>query len=132
MSKDEDTYEPIGEAITNENKDYEPFGDDWRKCLNKMSKAKLEQTFGVQGSGLTKSKHIDIIRAVLIVRQFNETYPVGSTVLWKNVALEYEPAQKVTVNCKAFMHHGMPVVFFNEKPAFCSIEPEHIVIELPF
>lgn len=120
------------DRITAKDSEYIPFGDDWRKALNKISKAKLEQTFGVSGSGLTKSKHIDIIRAVLIVRQFNETYPVGSTVLWKSVALEDAPAEKVTVNCKAYMHYGMPVVFFNEKPAFCSIEPEHIVIEPPF
>jgi hypothetical protein len=115
------------DRITAKDTEYIPFAADWRKAMNKISKAKLEQTFGVSGSGLTKSKHIDIIRAVLIVRQFNETYPVGSTVLWKDAS-----AAKVTVNCKAFMHHGMPVVFFNEKPAFCSIEPEHIVIELPF
>ncbi len=106
---------------------YIPFNDEWKKAMNRMSKKHLEEQFGISGDGLKKSDFIDIIRANLIVKQFNENYKVGEKLLWKPIASFGFTPIEVTLKQEAFLNHGIPVAFFNERSGFCSIEPQHLV-----
>lgn len=67
----------------------------------------------------------DAARKELIDR-FNEKFPVGSKVYWRNVGKDSEPYEIVTVKSDAWDQHGMEVVFFEEKSGFCSIGPGHV------
>ncbi len=105
---------------------YIPFNDEWKKSMNRMSKKHLEEKFGISGTGLKKSDFIDIIRANLIVKQFNKDYEVGDKLLWKPVASFGFTPIEVTLKQEAFLSYGTPVAFFNERNGFCSIEPQHL------
>lgn len=106
-------------------KEYVKFGIEWRKRLMGMSKESLEGLFKVEPNlHLTKERLINAIRTKLIVDDFNEHHPVGSTVYWRSMAVESSEYKKMTVQTSAYDHHGMPVCFFKEKSGFCSVEPQ--------
>lgn len=104
----------------------QPFGPSWVKEISKLSKSELKENFGVDGKGTTKAVQIEIIRANLIVKQFNQNHPVGSAVRWRSTGDDFSPFETVTVESEAFVGRMEPVVFFVEKVGFCSIEPEFL------
>lgn len=108
-----------------QNKHYQPFNDEWRKEVKKMPKSIIENVFGVNGNGFNKNELIEMVRANQIVKTFNENHAIGSKIMWKNTHLS-EP-KEMTVKCAAFLNYGNPVVFFNEVPYFCSIEPDFVI-----
>lgn len=109
--------------------EFQPFNSEWEKDMNKLSKQKMEMIFKFSGQGLNKQQLIKIIRANLIVKQFNENYPIGSTVNYMPISENSSCIQKLTVKSQAYILNGLPVVFFNEKPACCSAEPSHIFLQ---
>lgn len=106
--------------------EFQPFNSEWEKDMNKIPKKQLEIMFDFSGEGLNKQQLIKWIRANLIVKQFNENYPIGSNVYYMPISDYSSCVQKLTVKSQAYILNGLPVVFFNEKPACCSAEPSHI------
>jgi hypothetical protein len=79
-------------------KEYVKFGIEWRKRLMGMSKESLESLFKVEPNlHPTKERLINAIRTKLIVDDFNEHHPVGSTVYWRSMAVESSEYKKMTV-----------------------------------
>lgn len=64
-------------------------------------------------------------RVEKLIAGFNALYPVGATLEFRPAV--GEDAQTVTVKHPAYNHQGKPVVWFNERTSFCSIEPDFIV-----
>lgn len=58
-----------------------------------------------------------------LVEKFNEIFPVGSTVMWRSIAIESVEHQPFTVISKATLLNGQPIVCFAEKHGYVSIEP---------
>jgi len=104
---------------------YTPFGPDWEKEMMKMNKASLLEILGAPETALKKKELVKLIRTKLIIEQFNDTYPIGSSVNWRSTP--YSELSKKIVKSKAFPHFGTPVVFFENHSGFCSIEPEFIL-----
>jgi hypothetical protein len=106
-----------------------PFDDKWKKAMFRLSKKQLEEEFGISSNGLKKEDFINIIRANLIVNEFNKKYKIGDKILWKPVASFGFTPVEVTLKEKAFLNYGNPVAFFKERSGFCSIEPQHLIIK---
>ena len=94
------------------------FNDEWKKAMNKMSKKHLEEQFKISGDGLKKADFIDIIRANLIVKQFNENHKVGDKLLWKPIASFGFTPIEVTLKQEAFLNHGTAVAFLTKEVGF--------------
>ncbi len=106
---------------------YIPYGNEWKKTMNRMSVKHLEEKFNFTKHTLNKANFIELIRSNLIVKQFNEKYKIGDKLLWKPVAINGYTPIKVTIKQEAFLNHGNAVVFFKERSGFCSIEPQHLI-----
>lgn len=107
------------------NEKMEKFGEEWRKELMKLNIPTLINKFHIDKlPGENKKDIVDKIRLRAIINSFNDEFPVGSALMWKPSTIS-EPV-RVTVKYKAYSHHGMAVVFFNEVASFCSIEPQFI------
>jgi hypothetical protein len=115
---------------------YLQFSDEWRKEVNKFPAVMLINLFPNKETdltGLSKKQIIDKLRLELIVKQFNEWYPVGCTLYWKPIAKEGIEPIFVTVKHKAYISpSNQAVAFFNERSSYCSIEPEFIAIREPY
>lgn len=117
--------------------DYLSFGDEWRKEVSKMPINLIKQLFPVPISDNSrprrkKSEWIDRLRGQLIVKQFNEQFPVGSTLWWKPVANDETEPILVTVKREAYVAASLePVCFFHERSGYCSISPEFVVLHHP-
>jgi hypothetical protein len=105
---------------------YQPFNKEWERDMKKMSKKQLEIAFSFSGEGLNKMQLIEMIRANLIVKQFNEKYPIGTSLYYMPIADDSSSAKSFTVKSQAFILNGLAVAYFNERPACQSIEPSHI------
>lgn len=70
-----------------------------------------------------------------LVNKFNSLFPVGTKVHWRSVGRDGVPYQIVTVQHPAYVSHGQPVVFFEERRGYCSIEENfvnyHILVATP-
>lgn len=72
---------------------------------------------------MAKRKQLSPSQRLALINKFNRLYPVGSKVMWRSVNHDGVEYQEVTVQTPAYDSYGQPVCFFNERPAFCSIEP---------
>jgi len=61
-----------------------------------------------------------------MVAKFNRLYPVGDGVYWRSYVSDAAPYKYMTVKTPAFVANGQPVVFFQERSGYCSIEPEFV------
>lgn len=107
---------------------YVPFEEQWKKEMSKATKkAILDMIDAPVSPKLKKSQLIDLLKVELIVKRFNENYPVGSKVGWRSVALDSFPYNIYEVSSPAFItSSNYPVVFFKDKLGYCSIEPKFI------
>jgi hypothetical protein len=104
---------------------YEKYGPDWRKFLMKHSMPNLVELFKPQpDSYKTKDELINHVRATLIVKDFNEKHNVGTVVFWRNSRVQV--GRPMTVQTPAYVNNNIPVVFFQEKNGYCSIEPQFL------
>ncbi len=60
-----------------------------------------------------------------LITGFNALFPVGAKVAWRP-ATGLDP-QAMTVKQAAYNHHGTPVVWFEERTSFCSIEQDFVI-----
>lgn len=61
-----------------------------------------------------------------IVKDFNDKYPVGSTVLWRSTT-KSEDYQEMVVKREAYVTNGhSAVAFFENESGYCCIEPRFI------
>ena len=105
----------------------QPFNETWKKQVMKLPIKYIEEIFDTKHDGkLKKVDWVDLIRSQLIVATFNKRYSIGDALFWKADINDEHPL-RVTVKTRAFMHYGTPVVLFFERPAICTIEPEHIM-----
>ena len=110
---------------------YQQFSDEWRKEISKLPKAVL---LGMVESPieptLQKKQIIEKLRVQLIVKSFNDKYPIGSKVNWRPVADDegVTPYLSLTTRSAAIVSNsGQAVVFFKERSGYCSIEPIFIM-----
>lgn len=61
-----------------------------------------------------------------LVKQFNELFPVGSTVLWRSVADDAFEHKPFKVEAPAFLSNGNPVAFLESKSSYVSISPAFV------
>jgi hypothetical protein len=66
-------------------------------------------------------------RNAALKKRFNEAFPVGSTVQFRNH--EMEPWRTSTVRSEAFCEYGNVVVFFEGVRGYWSVEPEFVNYE---
>lgn len=112
---------------------YQPFNDEWRKEVRKMTIPFIKNLIEGEIREFPKPNKaylIELLRAELIVKQFNLQWPVSCTLYWRSVALEGFEYKEVTVKSKAYVaNSGEPVAFFNEVSGYCSIAPEFVKMD---
>lgn len=76
---------------------------------------------------MTKKEKAKAYDALILVKKFNELFPVGSKVMLRKIASKKAPLIECTVRTEAFMSNSIePVTFFNEISGYFSIEPDFI------
>jgi len=66
-------------------------------------------------------------QAQALVDKFNKQFPPGSGVYWRSINHPSAEYEYMTVRSVAFLSSGgTPVVFFEERGAYWSIEPEFV------
>jgi len=72
---------------------------------------------------LTKSQKADAYDAALLVKRFNELYPIGAKVMLRKVSKDSFPYQEYTVRSEAYtLNEIQAVAFFEEISGCFSIE----------
>lgn len=61
-----------------------------------------------------------------LVKNFNEKYPVGSTVMWRSVSHEAYPHLQYEVREPAIWMNGQAVCWLKGKAGCVSIEPQFL------
>lgn len=56
-----------------------------------------------------------------LIERFNKRFPIGSMVRWRSY--KDGPLMQMITRTEAFDSNGQPVVFFENKTGFCSIDP---------
>jgi len=76
---------------------------------------------------LTTKQKANAYDASLLVKRFNELYPVGSKVMLRKVSRDSFPYQEYTVRSEAYtLNETQAVAFFEEISGCFSIEPQFI------
>lgn len=71
-------------------------------------------------------KQISQAQAALLVKKFNSMFPVGAECYWRSIGKDGVPFDRLTVRSIAYVSNGQPVVFFEGKSGYCSIEPRFV------
>ena len=100
-------------------------GKDYQETTFKLAK-EIDNMYTEKVSESRSLNSIKYERVKIIIDNFNEKYDIGDTVLWKPVSTHGYTPVEMTVKSPAYSNFGKPVVFFNERSGFCSIEPEHL------
>lgn len=76
---------------------------------------------------MNKNQKAMVAEANQLVAEFNNQFPVGSTVMHRTMASKSTPFIERKVKGEAFAAHGnTAVAFFEGISGYCSIEPEFV------
>ena len=68
------------------------------------------------------------MKSEVVLKLFNAFYCEGCKVKYLLIANDESSIVELTIKGRAFItHHDIPVVFFEEKSGYYSIEPKHLI-----